>query len=202
MLEIATKVIGWIIHVLPIFIIVRPRPRTYASTSPLLLLQLHQQQQLLSINIIKSTNHHLQHAKLRILLQHLTSHAAYERRGGPPKRPTAKRPCIYIFMFGWLYQPTCSFVIGIYFYVWYTTCCPKWEEALEFTYMVIGEVLVLGLLVVVYKIPYNSCMWTRQDVIGVFQSYYCLSGTSKYNVCARHSPVYHYIASTAVYLVQ
>ena len=63
-----------------IFIILRPRPRTYASTSPLLLLQLHQQQQLLSIiNIIDSTNHHLQHAKLRILLQHLTSHAAYER---------------------------------------------------------------------------------------------------------------------------
>ena len=78
-----------------IFIILRPRPRTYASTS-LLLLQLHQQQQLLSINIINSTNHHLQHAKLRTLLQHLTSHAAYERSGGPPKRPAAKRPCIYI----------------------------------------------------------------------------------------------------------
>ena len=65
----------------------------------MLLLQLHQQQQLLPINIINSTNHHLQHAKLRILLQHLTSHAAYERNGGPlwgppPKRPAAKRPCI------------------------------------------------------------------------------------------------------------
>ena len=84
----------WIIQVLPI-IILRPRPRTYASTSsPLLLLQLHQQQQLLSINMIHSTHHHLQHAKLRILLQHLTSHAAYERSGGPPKRPAAKRPCI------------------------------------------------------------------------------------------------------------
>ena len=77
------------------FIILRPRPRTYASTSPLLLLQLHQQQQLLSINIINCTNH-LQHTKLRILLQHLTSHAAYERSCGPPKRPAAKRPCIYI----------------------------------------------------------------------------------------------------------
>ena len=63
------------------------------------------------------------------------------------------------------YQPTCSFVIGIYFYVWYTTCCPKWEEALEFTYMVIGEVLVLGLLVVVYKIPYNSCMFNTVVVV-------------------------------------
>ena len=42
----------------------------------------------------------------------------------------------------------------IYFNVWYITCYPKWEEALEFTYKVIDEVLVLGLLVVVYKIPY------------------------------------------------
>ena len=33
MLETVTKVIGWIIQVLPIFIILRPRPRTYASTS-------------------------------------------------------------------------------------------------------------------------------------------------------------------------
>ena len=48
--------------------------------------------------IINSTNHHLQHAKLRILLQHLTSHAAYERSGGPPKRPAAKRPCIIIII--------------------------------------------------------------------------------------------------------
>ena len=94
-LEIVSKVIGWIIQVLPIFIILRPRPRTYAFSSPLLLLQLHHQQQVLSIiNIINSTNHHLQHAKLRILLQHLTSRAAYERGGGPPQRPAAKRPCI------------------------------------------------------------------------------------------------------------
>ena len=32
---------------------------------------------------------------------------------------------------------------------------------------VIGEVLVLGLLVVVYKIPYSSCIRAREDVIGV-----------------------------------
>ena len=50
--------------------------------------------QLLSINIINSTNHHLQHANLRILLQHLTSYAAYERSGGPLWRPAANRPCI------------------------------------------------------------------------------------------------------------
>ena len=90
-----------------IFIILRPRPRTYASTSPLLLLQLHQQQQLLSINIINLTSHHLQHAKLRILLQHLTSHAAYEGSGGPPKRPAAKRPCKYILRSTW-YIPSYS----------------------------------------------------------------------------------------------
>ena len=38
-----------------ICIILVPRPRTYASNTPLLLLQLHQQQQLLSISIINST---------------------------------------------------------------------------------------------------------------------------------------------------
>ena len=63
------------------------------------------------------------------------------------------------------------------------------------SHVVQNEVLVLGLLVVVCKIPYSSCMWTRQDVIGVFQSHY-------YNVCACYSPVYHYIAATVVYLVQ
>ena len=46
----------------------------------------------------------------------------------------------------------------IYFNVWYITCYPKWEEALELTQKVIGEVLVLGLLVVVYKVPHSSCM--------------------------------------------
>ena len=84
--------------------------------------------------------------------------------------------------------------ISIYFNVWYITCCPKWK-ALEFTYRVISEILVLGLLVVVYKIPYlyNSCMWTRQDEIGVFPSYYLVLHLSIwYNVCACHSPVYHY----------
>ena len=45
----------------------------------------------------------------------------------------------------------------IYFNARCITCCPKREEVLE-VYTVIGEVLVLGLLVVVYKIPYSSCM--------------------------------------------
>ena len=43
---------------------------------------------------------------------------------------------------------------------------------------VISEVLVLDLLVVVYKIPYSSCIRARQDVIGVCPSYYFLSGTT------------------------
>ena len=45
----------------------------------------------------------------------------------------------------------------IYFNAWYITCCPK-REAPEIYIRVIGEVLVLGLLVVVYKIPYRICM--------------------------------------------
>ena len=83
----------------------------------------------------------------------------------------------------------------IYVNAWYITCCPK-REALEI-FIVIGEVLVLGLLVVVYKIPY-SCMWARQDAIGVFPSYYCIW----YDVCACHSLLYFYITATVVYLVK
>ena len=104
--------------------------------------------------------------------------------------------CVYVYVR--LIMPSYLFFC-IYFNAWYITCCPKWE-ALEFTYRVIGEVLVLGLLVVVYKIPYSSCMWTRQDVIGVLPSYELLS--IWYNVCACHSPVYHCITATVVYLVQ
>ena len=66
-------------------------------------------------------------------------------------------------------------------------------------YKVIGKVLALGLLVVVYKIPYNSCVnqarcnWCVPIVLLSIW----------YNVCACHSPVYHYIAATiVVYLVQ
>ena len=38
----------------------------------------------------------------------------------------------------------------------------KREETLE-VYTVISEVLVLGLLVVVYKIPYSSCRLNQQS---------------------------------------
>ena len=54
---------------------------------------------------------------------------------------------------------------SIYFNVWYITCCPKWEEALEFTCRVIGEALVIGLLVVVYEIPCSSCIFNTVPVV-------------------------------------
>ena len=79
------------------FIILRPGPRIYAYTSPLLLLQLHQQQQLLSIIYIIITliiTYNTLNCEYYYSI--LTSHAAYERSDGPSKRPAAKRPCIYI----------------------------------------------------------------------------------------------------------
>ena len=50
----------------------------------------------------------------------------------------------------------------IYSSAWCITYCPKREETLE-VYTVLGEVLVLGLLVVVYKIPYtaSSCIFNK-----------------------------------------
>ena len=68
--------------------------------------------------------------------------------------------CVYIYMLflGWLCRATCYFVSTFQCLVYHLLS--KWKEALEFTYFrVIVEVLVLGLLVVVYEIPYSSCMW-------------------------------------------
>ena len=62
--------------------------------------------------------------------------------------------CVYIYVR--LVMPSFLF-FSIYFNAWHVICCPKREEALEI-YKVTGEVLVLGLMVVVYKIPYSSCM--------------------------------------------
>ena len=66
---------------------------------------------------------------------------------------------IYTYMLGWLCRATCYFVSTFQCLVYHMLS--KWKEALEFTYRVMVEVLVLGLLVVVYEIPYSSCMWTR-----------------------------------------
>ena len=61
--------------------------------------------------------------------------------------------CVYICV--WLVMLSYLFFC-IYFNAWYITCYPKREKALEF-YVVIGEELVLGRLVVVYEIPHSSC---------------------------------------------
>ena len=83
---------------------------------------------------------------------------------------------VCICMFGWLCRATCSFVSTSKFGVSHAIQNEKKLWNLHTSKYKVGEVLVLGLLlVVVYKIPYSSCMWTRQDVIGVFPSYYCLS---------------------------
>ena len=55
---------------------------------------------------------------------------------------------VYIYIYVRLIMSS-YLLFCIYFNVWYIACCPKWK-ALEFTYRVIVEVLVLGLLVV-YK---------------------------------------------------
>ena len=62
---------------------------------------------------------------------------------------------VCIYMLGWLCRATCYFVSTFQCLVYHMLS--KWKEALEFTYRVIVEVLVLGLLVVVYRyeIPYS-----------------------------------------------
>ena len=66
---------------------------------------------------------------------------------------------VCIYMFGWLCRATYYFLSTSMFGI--TPAVQNEKKALEFTYRVIVEVLVLGLLVVVYKIPYSCCMWTR-----------------------------------------
>ena len=63
--------------------------------------------------------------------------------------------CLFVvYIYGWLCRAICSFVstsmLGISHAVQ--------NEVLEIYIRVIVEVWVLGLLVVVYKIPYSSCM--------------------------------------------
>ena len=57
---------------------------------------------------------------------------------------------VYIFR---LVMPSYLLFCCIYFNAWCITCCPNREETLE-VYTVMGVVLVLGLLVLVYKILY------------------------------------------------
>ena len=63
-----------------------------------------------------------------------------------------------------LVMPSYLLFCRIYFDAWCITCCSKREKTLE-VYTEIGEVLVPGLLVVVYKIPYSSCMFNTAVVL-------------------------------------
>ena len=116
----------------------------------------------------------------------------------------------------------------IYFDAWCITCCPKREETLGVytvivyllyllrclvyhmlfktrrnsgsLHRVIGEVLVLGLLVVVHKIPYSSCIFNTAVVV-LEPTMVCAYHTAVYLVhrsCLCHTPEYlpWYICST------
>ena len=104
-------------------------------------------------------------------------------------------------------MPSYLWFCCIYSNSWRITWCPKREETLEvYTTGAIGEVLVLGLLVVC-KIPYSSCMFSliQQLYWSQARCNWCVPIillSIRYNVCACHSPVYHYITATAVYLIQ
>ena len=87
----------------------------------------------------------------------------------------------HIYMFGWLCRATCCSVVStsmVYHML------SKTRRSSGSLHRVIGEVLVLGLLVVVYKIPYSSCMFNTAVVLLL---------SIWHNVCACHSPVDHYI---------
>ena len=84
---------------------------------------------------------------------------------------------IYIYMFGWLCRATyCSVVSTSMFGV---SMLFKTRRNSGSLHRVIDEVLVLGLLVVVYKIPYSSCIFNTTVVLE--------PGTM---VCAYHTAVY------------
>ena len=63
--------------------------------------------------------------------------------------------CVYIYV---RLIMSSYLLFCIYFQCLVYLLLSKLKEALEFTYRVIVEVLVFGLLVVVYEIPYSSCM--------------------------------------------
>ena len=100
------------------------------------------------------------------------------------------RAFIYIYILQYIYvrlvMPTYLFVC-IYFNAWYQVhhMLSKMRWSSRNLHMVIGEVLVLGLLVVVCKLPHSSCMWVRQDVVGVLPSHYCLSGVIRLSLGRR-----------------
>ena len=68
----------------------------------------------------------------------------------------------HIYMFGWLCRATCCSVVStsmVYHML------SKTRRSSGSLHRVIGEVLVLGLLEVVCKIPYSSCMFSTAVVL-------------------------------------
>ena len=64
-------------------------------------------------------------------------------------------------MFGWLCRATCCSVVSTSM-LGISHAVQNGKKPWKLT--VIGEVLVLGLLVVVYKMPYSSCMFNTPIV--------------------------------------
>ena len=98
-------------------------------------------------------------------------------------------------------MPSYLWFCCIYSNSWRITWCPKREETLEvYTTGAIGEVLVLGLLVVC-KIPYSSCMFSliQQLYWSQARCNWCVPIillSIRYNVCAYHIPIYCCLSGT------
>ena len=64
-----------------------------------------------------------------------------------------------------VYLPSYLLFCCIYFDAWCMTCCPKTRRNSGSLHRVIGEVLVLGLLVMVNKIPHSSYIFSTEVVL-------------------------------------
>ena len=96
------------------------------------------------------------------------------------------RAYIYmLYMFGWLCRATCCSVVSTSMVYHMLSKTRRSSGSLN---RVIGKVLVLGLLVVVYKIPYSSCMFNTAFVL-VRQGVPIILLSIWYNVYACHSQV-------------
>ena len=94
--------------------------------------------------------------------------------------------CLFVYIYIYVRLVMSSYLssyllfCSIYFEAWCITCCPKREESLEvytewqrisgISTLMLGvshavEVLVLGLLVLVYKIPYSSYIFNTAVVV-------------------------------------
>ena len=85
--------------------------------------------------------------------------------------------CLYVYMFGWLCRATYCSVVSTSMLGYHMLF--KTRRNSGSLHRVMGEVSVPGLLVVVYKIPYSSCVFNTAVVLE--------PGTM---VCAYHTAVY------------